>query len=66
MHSIVLSDEDLSFINEAASILMLHYKAVTFLGNINGQAAKSAQDQKDRQKEQFDAAVEAAAAVDKL
>jgi hypothetical protein len=60
MHSIILSDEDLRFINEAASILMSHYKAVAFLGNINAQAAKSAQDQKERQKEQFDAAVAAA------
>lgn len=60
MHSIILSEEDLRFINEAASILMPSYRATQFLDNINGQAAKSAQSQKEQEKERFDAAVAAA------
>lgn len=51
MYNINLSDEDMQFINEAASILMPMYKAQQFLARVNGQAERCKQEQKTQAQE---------------
>lgn len=51
MHNIVLTDEDVQFINEAASILMPFYKAQQFMAKVNGQVEKCKQEQKTQAQE---------------
>ena len=45
-HFILLSDEDIKNINDWASIHLPHFRAVAFLGDVNGQHAKSIQTQR--------------------
>lgn len=54
MYTVKLSDEDVQFINEAASILMPMYKAQQFLGRLNNQVEES----KKAQRAQAEADIE--------
>ena len=46
MFNVVLSESDVQFINEAASVLLPLYKAQMFMNNINGQVEQCKQIQK--------------------
>jgi len=46
MFNVVLSESDVQFINEAASVLLPFYKAQMLMNNINGQVEQCKQVQK--------------------
>jgi hypothetical protein len=50
MFQINVTEEDVQFINEAASILMPMYKAQQFLGRINGQVQRCNQEMQEKAK----------------
>ena len=56
-YQVSFTDEDVVFINEAASILMPMYKAQQFLGRVNGQVEECRRAQKEQAREQTDAVV---------
>jgi phosphoribosylcarboxyaminoimidazole (NCAIR) mutase len=65
MFNVVLSESDVQFINEAASVLLPFYKAQMLMNNINGQVEQCKQIQKTATQEgikvQIAEAVKAAA-----
>jgi hypothetical protein len=50
MFQITVTEEDVQFINEAASILMPMYKAQQFLGRINEQVQRCKQEAQEQQR----------------
>lgn len=57
-HLILLSDEDIKNINDWASIHMPHFRAVAFLGDINGQHARSIQTQRQDEENRIRAKID--------
>ena len=57
-HFILLSDEDIKNINDWASIHLPHFRAVAFLGDVNGQHAKSIQTQRQDEENRIRAKID--------
>lgn len=57
MHQINLNDEDVNFINSAASILLPMWKAQQLITNINTQVENSKKAQAEATKEKMDAQI---------